>query len=357
MSDEKQRGVHALNQDFARYDQVTKQQSYHLAEAAEDLYDEDFQIKVCDLSRYLHGDAAEKAAFAAEFGGALEEIGFAVIVGHGLPDNLYSQTRDQVNTVFQRTTRAQRMRFLAQRHGSVKQGYFPMEETSDIHPDQVEGWVFCRRAFNMDNGPDFDTSPFWPDAQTEAVFRPYVQAHEALFKPLMQSMLQHLGCDPHLYDEKLTKTNFGFRLNYYPPIDPSEDAGGPGRILGHEDVDLFTLLAAPDVEGLQVLNRTNNRWVRLNPPPGSIIINTGDYMQRISNDRYPSTTHRVTKPRDRALFSRARISYPIAVYVWEDEILEVLPGLGIPKYEPISAIAFHTHSTAKFYGDDYAVNS
>ena len=47
----------------------------------------------------------------------------------------------------------------------------------------------------------------------------------------------------------------------------------------------------------------------------------------------------------------------MAVYVWEDEILEVLPGLGEPKYEPIKAITFHTASTSKFYGDDYAVES
>jgi len=36
-------------------------------------------------------------------------------------------------------------------------------------------------------------------------------------------------------------------------------------------------------------------------------------------------------------------------------MLEVLPGLGEPKYDPIKAINFHTASTSKFYGDDYAV--
>ena len=38
-----------------------------------------------------------------------------------------------------------------------------------------------------------------------------------------------------------------------------------------------------------------------------------------------------------------------------DEMLEVLPGLGTPKYEPIPVVTFHTRTTAKFYGDDYAV--
>ena len=75
-------------------------------------------------------------------------------------------------------------------------------------------------------------------------------------------------------------------------------------------------------------NHRSGKWVRLSAPPGSIIINTGDYMQRISNDLLPSTTHRVGKPRDGSHLAEARVSFPIAVYVWENEMLEVLPGLG-----------------------------
>jgi isopenicillin N synthase-like dioxygenase len=168
-------------------------------------------------------------------------------------------------------------------------------------------------------------------------------------------MFPGLGVDPHLYDGRLTRTNFGLRLNYYPPLSADQDRSGAGRLLGHEDVDLFTILPATKVDGLQVWNHRSGKWVRLNPPYGSIIINTGDYMQRITNDRLPSTTHRVGKPSDRSHLSTARVSFPVAVYVWEEEILEVLPGLGAPKYAPIKALAFHTRSTSKFYGDDYAV--
>jgi isopenicillin N synthase-like dioxygenase len=138
---------------------------------------------------------------------------------------------------------------------------------------------------------------------------------------------------------------------------PSEDeAKGGGRMLGHEDVDLFTFLPAPRVEGLQVLNRANMKWVRLDAPRGAIVLNTGDYMQRISNDVLPSTTHRVSLPRDPAQRRSPRVSFPMAIYVWEHELLEVLPGLGAPKYEPIKAITFHTRITSKYYGDDYAVD-
>ena len=86
------------------------------------------------------------------------------------------------------------------------------------------------------------------------------------------------------------------------------------------------------------------------------MLNIGDYMQMITNDRMPSTTHRVSKPVHKTMYDTPRISIPMAVYVWEDEILEGLPGLGEPKYEPISAVQFHTRTTSKYYGDNYAVD-
>jgi isopenicillin N synthase-like dioxygenase len=349
----------ALNQEFSRFDQVRKSHTYRLAEHATDAFDETYEIATLDLTPFLAGDAQDRARFAEAFTAALEEIGFAVLVGHGVDPALYDRIEDLVLDLFTSTPLDEKMRFRARRHGSVAQGYFPIEETSEIHPDLVEGWVWCRRAFAMpqDRTVPFRAEDYWPRARYEREFRRLALAHEALFKPICRAMLQGLGCDPQLYDARLTDTNFGLRANYYPPLSADQDRSGAGRLLGHEDVDLFTILPATRAEGLQVWNHKSRAWVRLNAPPGSLIINTGDYMQRISNDRLPSTTHRVGKPRDGSHLSQPRVSFPIAVYVWENEMLEVLPGLGAPRYEPIKAIAFHTRSTSKFYGEGYAVDT
>ena len=351
--------VDSLNQQFSRFDQVRKSHTYRLAESESDEFDEEYEIATLDFGPFLHGDEGDKECFAKAFAGALEEIGFAVLVGHGVDPVLYDEVEQLTHDLFTSTSLAERMRFRAERFGSVNQGYFPIEETSDIHPDLVEGWVWCRRAFDIPQQRDapFRAEEFWPKAEYERQLRRLVLAHEQLFKPIAQAMLQGLGSDPHILDYKLTETNFGLRLNYYPPMSAEQDRSGAGRLLGHEDVDLFTILPATRSEGLQVWNHRSGKWVRMKAPPGSIIINTGDYMQRMSNDRLPSTTHRVGKPSDGSHLTSARVSFPMAVYVWEDETLEVLPGLGEPKYEPIKAIAFHTRSTSKFYGEGYAVES
>lgn len=356
MESSKEHGIEAVNQEFKRYEQVEKDQTYNLAEKEEeDQFDDEYVIETCDLHDFFEGGEAGKKAFADKLGRAMEGIGFVVLTGHGVNQSLYDEAEEKTRQVFEEMTLEERMPFEAQRHGSVNQGYFPIKETTIIHPDLVEGWVFCRRAFDMpgNRNENYKESDFWPKPGYEPFFRSLVQEHERLILPIMQSILSFLGCDPHAYDEKLSHTNFGFRLNYYPPVTQADDASGAGRMLGHEDVDLFTILPSSAVEGLQVLNRKNMKWIRLNPPKGSIILNTGDYMQRITNDRLPSTTHRVSKPTSKDMYGKPRISLPMAVYVWEEEVLEVLPCCGTPKYEPIKAETFHTRITSKYYGDDY----
>ncbi len=348
-------GIRATNQDFIRYEQTAKKQEYRLAEApGAELFDEDYEIQTCSMAGVLTGDDGARRAFADQLGGALEDIGFAVLTDHGVDQKLYAEAEHHIVDLFANYSLEEKMRFLANRHGSVNQGYFPVKETSDIHPDLVEGWVFCRRAFDFGERTSYQAEDFWPTTDHERFFRQLCTEHGKLILPIMQSVLTYLGCDPHLYDERLTRTNIGLRLNYYPGISEEDDRSGAGRLLGHEDVTLFTVVPAPTIEGLQVLNRRNMRWIRLQAPPGTIILNTGDYMQRITNDRLPSTTHRVSKPRDPAARRRTRVSFPMNVYLWEDEMLEVLPGLGPSKYEPVRAEDFHTRITSKYYGDDYA---
>ena len=130
--------IDSINRDFTKYDQVAKVHTYRLAEHSSDEFDDEYEIATLDLEPFLNGNEADKARFAAAFAAALEEIGFAVLVGHGVDPALYDDVNETTLDLFTSTTLAEKMRFRAQRHGSVNQGYFPIEETSDIHPDLVE---------------------------------------------------------------------------------------------------------------------------------------------------------------------------------------------------------------------------
>lgn len=99
-------------------------------------------------------------------------------------------------------------------------------------------------------------------------------------------------------------------MQYYPVQDPNEQSS----IVPHADYGGFTLLyqgmfclslppcpcmyvhlslTSPpdDVGGLEVLN-ANGVWVPAPPREHAYVVNTGSYMEVLSNGRFPATVHR-----------------------------------------------------------------
>src|SRR5262249_25088426 len=188
VADRKVQGIDAKNQDFIRFDQVNKRQEYRLAEAEDrESFDETYQIKTVDIGRFLRGHQRERREFAEELGQALQEIGFAILEGHGVDPKLYAEAANKVLELFTHPSLERKLEFRARRHGSVNQGYFPIKETSDIHPDLVEGWVFCRRAFELGENPDGPVRilDFWPLPELEPFFRRLCLEQEKLILPVM----------------------------------------------------------------------------------------------------------------------------------------------------------------------------
>jgi isopenicillin N synthase-like dioxygenase len=402
---EKQEGIHAHNN---REFEVLHKASYQLSEAGDtaDAFDEDFQLTTVDMTAVMAaeddagaaGDAA-RADFARRLGEALKEVGFAVLVGHGVPLSLHRAAHDRTARLFLDVPQEVKQRFRAERYGAVNQGWFPREETSNLHPDQVEGWVWTRRAFRLPGsgravGAEAEAiAELWPatpagggrdDGGEEHFWRQLVLAHERLAPPIFRAMLEFVGADPSVLLPLLQREPpFALRLNYYPP--PSNEAvaaamrGGAGRMVGHEDVDLFTLLPAPSASGLQVRHPRSGRWLRVQAPEGSIVLNTGDYAQLLFNDVFPSTTHRVSAPtpvspppppptpEQRRRQRRqpgssphsppappapspaaARTSFPMAIYLPEHWTLAPLPECGAPRYHPVKVLDFHTATNRKY---------
>ena len=168
MAIDQQDGIHAQNKDFEKFEGVNKTQEYNLVENKNlDQFDDEFEVKTCDMDDFFNGGDEGKRTFAQNLGTALEEIGFAVLSGHGVDTNLYEQAEAKVNELFTTTTLEQRLKFEARRHGSVNQGYFPIKKTTIIHPDLVEGWVFCRRAFELAGNDNFKAGDFWPASDAD----------------------------------------------------------------------------------------------------------------------------------------------------------------------------------------------
>ena len=112
------------------------------------------------------------------------------------------------------------------------------------------------------------------------------------------------------FDDKVNLGNSILRVIHYPPLPP--DPTPSVRAGAHEDINVITLLLGAEEPGLEVLSR-KGEWLPINPPPGSLVCNVGDMLQRLTNMHLRSTTHRVVNPpRERA--SKARYSLPFFLH-------------------------------------------
>jgi isopenicillin N synthase-like dioxygenase len=146
-------------------------------------------------------------------------------------------------------------------------------------------------------------------------------ALDAMGLKVLEAIACYLGLERHFFDGTVDFGNSILRLLHYPPV-PFD---GPHiRAAAHEDINVITLLLGAEEAGLEVKDH-DGRWIAINPPPGALVCNIGDMLQRLTNDRLPSTTHRVVNPApERRGF--ARYSTPFFLHFNSDYLIETLPS-------------------------------
>ena len=110
----------------------------------------------------------------------------------------------------------------------------------------------------------------------------------------------------------------------------------------HEDINLITLLIGASADGLEVLNK-KGEWVAVTALPDHIVVNVGDMLERHTNGKLRSTTHRVVNP-PREKWATPRYSIPFFLHPRSDMRLDCLPSCvpagEQPQWAPITAGAF-----------------
>lgn len=278
------------------------------------------RVPVLDLLR-LETDAG---AFVDEAGAAYREYGFCGFRNHGIPARVTHAAYDAIHRFFALPTELK----LAYRSlDGGQRGYTPFgtERARDNPvPDLKEFWHTGREMGEENPWPDIMRPNRWPQEIPEfrgAILELYEQL-DRLGRRILSVIARSLGMDASGLDPAVLRGNSILRAIHYPPV---ANASTPAvRAARHEDINLITLLIGSSEAGLEILARDGN-WIPVTSIPGTIVVNIGDMMKRLTNHVLPSTPHRVVNPPGAAA-SQSRYSIPFFMHPNPDFVIETLPG-------------------------------
>ena len=268
--------------------------------------------------------ATAPAGSTERIGNAFSDWGFAVVADHGIPAELIERAEAMSRAFFALPEEVKRAYHVAGRGGA--RGYTPFgtesAKDSDIS-DLKEFWHIGRELPAGHKFGPYMPPNIWP-RELEGFRETYLEMFAAFDKAgarILEAIARYLELAPDFFVDTVRDGNSVMRLIHYPPVPENSPAVRAGA---HEDINTITLLIGAEEAGLELLDRKGN-WRPVTPKAGELAVNIGDMLQRLTNDRLPSTTHRVVNPApERRGFSR--YSMPFFLHFRPDYLIETLPS-------------------------------
>lgn len=284
------------------------------------------KIAHVDYLDYSQGDDQTRARFIQEFGDSFSNMGFAIVKNHGVTEELRAKLFEVSKKFFELPDDIKKRYEDEALHG--QRGYISKNKESakgKSVPDLKEFYHIGQTV--TDNDPIKTEYPdnIWPAEVTEfeAVGQEVYATFENTGRNLLRAIAQYLDLDENYFDNKIHNGNSILRLlHYYPVADKSQIPEGAVRAAAHGDINLITLLMGGSAEGLQAQS-LDGEWISVSPAADEIVINIGDMLARLTNDRLRSTQHQVITPNEES-WTKPRYSTPFFLHPRSDMDLTCL---------------------------------
>ncbi|XP_058083941.1 1-aminocyclopropane-1-carboxylate oxidase homolog 1-like [Magnolia sinica] len=235
------------------------------------------QIPIIDLEG-VHGD--QRIHIVNEIRRALETWGFFQMVNHSIPISVLDEMIEAIRRFNEQPMEAKMEFYSRDRTRKVR-----FLSNFDLYQSRAADW---RDTFVcVFDAVDSLGSESLPLVCRDALLE-YKKHTEMLGETLFGLVSEALGLSPtYLRDIECMKTQF-MSCHYYPSCPQSDLTMGTKK---HTDPAFLTILLQDHIGGLQVLHQ--QCWVDVAPMHGALIVNVGDLLQLLSNDRFKSIEHRV----------------------------------------------------------------
>lgn len=285
-------------------------------------------IPCLDLGSYINGNEAQRKQFSDDLGKAFNDSGFVTITNHGVSQELIDKLYKNIKAVFDLPL-ATKLKYekveLAGQRGYTSAGKETAKgaKTADLKEFWQIGQVVSDGDAIKGEYPDNEYLEEIPEFNT--VTREIYKTLEENGKHLLRAIATYLQLPIDYFDKHVHNGNSILRgIHYFPIENPDAIPADAVRAGAHEDINLITLLIGASADGLEVLTR-NNEWLAIKAHHTDIVVNVGDMLQRLTNNKLKSTTHRVVNP-PRELMKTSRYSVPFFLHPRSDMDLTCLPS-------------------------------
>ncbi|WP_158797140.1 isopenicillin N synthase family oxygenase [Pedobacter sp. L105] len=283
-------------------------------------------IPTLDLGSYIDGTAQQRKKFSDELGRAFNDSGFVTITNHGLSQELIDRLYQNIQAVF--SLPADQKAKYEKPELAGQRGYTsPGKETAKgaKTADLKEFWQIGQTV--TDGDPiqyQYPANEYLEELpQFNEVTNEVYQKLESNGKHLLRAIATYLELPVDYFDTYVHNGNSILRgIHYFPIEDPDALPDDAVRAGAHEDINLITLLIGASADGLEVLTRADE-WLPIKAHHSDIVVNVGDMLQRLTNNKLRSTTHRVVNP-PRELMKTSRFSVPFFLHPRSDMDLNSL---------------------------------
>ena len=256
-------------------------------------------IPVIDFGPFLHGGAEDRKKVAQAMRQASADWGFFYLSNHGVPDALLRRSFEASRSFF--ALPYEKKMGVAWQNASSNRGYVAVrrERLDASKPGDL------KEAFNAGPEPaagevSEEERPYrenrWPEGRDEfrATVMDLMDGCVAASNRVLEAFALALDLPDGFFVDTHDGLHHTLRLLHYPPLpDSFQPQGGERRAGAHTDYGSITLLFQDGVGGLEVRTR-DGEWITAPPIAGTVVVNTGDLMQRWTNHVFCSTPHRVS---------------------------------------------------------------
>jgi len=281
------------------------------------------RIPSVNLKDFLSDDQDKKQQFIHDIGQAYQDIGFVALKGHFLSDELVDKLYEEVKKFFNLPVEKKRKYEIEGIGG--QRGYVSFGKESakgKTEGDLKEFWHFGqyveddpKRAKQYPENVYVEELP-----EFNAVGKQTYRMLEKTAKFVLRALALYLKLPETYFDGFIHNGNSILRPIHYPPI--LEEPDNAVRAAAHGDINLITLLMGAQGRGLQVQNH-KGEWLDAIAEPDELMINVGDMLSRLTNNKLKSTIHRVVNP-PRELWGTSRYSIPFFMHPISEMKLDVL---------------------------------